>query len=59
MVLRKALVFNTVLGVTMPKEYTNALKVIRGDYFEVYLRDRKTIVIKKHGIPPQQITAAD
>ena len=59
MVLRKLLDFKGVLGVTLPKEFTNAIQVERGDYAEVYLRDRRTIVIKKHGVKPQKITISD
>jgi len=57
--LRKVLIFNTVLGLTLPKEYTNALKLNHGDYVEVFLRDTKTIVIKKHGVEPKKITVND
>lgn len=59
MTLRKLLSFNGILGITLPKEFTNALALSRGDYAEVYIRDSKTIVIKKHGVKPQQITTAD
>lgn len=59
MYLRKALIFNTILGVTIPKEYTKALAVERGDYLEVFLRDNKTIVIKKHGVKPNKLTTSD
>ncbi len=41
MKLRKVLTFNTILGLTLPKEYTNALGLNQGDYAEIYLRDRK------------------
>lgn len=59
MKLRKVSIFNTILGITIPKEYTNALDLEKGDYVEVYLRDRKSIVIKKHGVPPKRITVED
>lgn len=59
MYLRKMLIFNTVLGLTLPKELTNALGFERGSYAEVFLRDSKTIVIKRHGVKPQQVTTAD
>ena len=59
MYLRKVLIFNTVLGVTIPKEYTNALGLDRGGYVELFLRDRRTLVIKKHGVEPKKITTAD
>ncbi len=59
MYLRKVLIFNTVLGLTLPKELTNALGLIRGSYVEVYLRDSKTVVVKRHGTEPKQITVAD
>ncbi len=57
--MRKVSLFNTILGITLPKEMTNALGLSQGDYVEVYLRDRKTIVIKKHGVEPKKITIQD
>ena len=57
--LRKALRFNSVLGLTLPKEFTNALGINRGDYLEVFLRDSKTIVVKRHNTKPQILTIAD
>lgn len=57
--LRKMLVFKNILGVTLPKEYTNALGLEKGGYCEVFLRDNKNIVIKKHGVEPQKLTTAD
>lgn len=59
MVLRKILLFNTILGLTLPKEYTNKLDLERGDYAEVFLRDSKTIVIKRHGTPINKLTVKD
>jgi hypothetical protein len=59
MVLRKLLIFNTVLGVTLPKQFTAALGVEGHDYVEVYLRDNKTIVIKPHRTEPKKITVHD
>lgn len=59
MVLRKLLLFSTILGVTLPKEITNAARLEKGQYVEVYLRDNKTIVIKRHGTEPKLITTAD
>lgn len=59
MVLRKLLKFNTVLGVTLPKEFTNALNVEARQYVEVFLRDNKTIVIKPHRTEPKKITIND
>ena len=57
--LRKVLYFNTVFGLTLPKEFTASLGVKKGDYFEAFLRDGKTIVLKKHGVKPQRLTGAD
>ena len=51
--------FNTILGLTLPGEFTNALGLKRGDYVEVYLRDRKAIVVKRHGVQPKKITVDD
>lgn len=48
MVLRKLMLFSTILGITLPKDYTNALGLEKGQYIELYLRDRKTLVIKPH-----------
>jgi len=59
MKLRKVLMFNTTLGLTLPGEFTNALGLSRGDYVEVYLRDRKAIVVKRHGVQPKKITVDD
>jgi antitoxin component of MazEF toxin-antitoxin module len=59
MVLRKLLLFNTTLGVTFPKEFSNALELEHGKHVEVYLRDNKTIVIKPHRIEPKKITVDD
>lgn len=59
MQLRKVLNFSNVLGLTLPKVYTNAMSLNHGDYVEVNLRDRNTIVVKKHGIPPKKITIND
>ncbi len=57
--MRKIVQFNTILGLTLPKEYTNALGLERGDYAEVFLRDNKTIVIKRHGVPINRLTIKD
>lgn len=59
MVLRKVIKMNTVHGVSIPKEFANALGLDFGDYVEVYLRDKKTIVVKPHKNPPKQITVHD
>ncbi len=59
MKLRKVLVFNTILGLTLPGEFTNALDLKRGDYLEVYLRNKRAIIIKKHNVKPQRITVDD
>jgi len=57
--LRKVIRFNSIVGLTLPKEFSNALGLAFGNYAEVFLRDNKTIVIKKHGVEPKKITTAD
>ena len=59
MEMRKILHFNSALGLTLPKEFTRALGLERGNYAEVFLRDNKTIVIKRHGVKPNKITIED
>lgn len=59
MEMRKILHFNSALGLTLPKEYTRALGFERGNYAEVFLRDNKTIVIKRHGVKPNKLTIGD
>lgn len=54
--LRKVLSFNTLLGLTLPGEYTDALGLSKGDYAEVHLQDRETIIVKRHKTPMQKIT---
>lgn len=48
MELRKVLKFNTVLGFTIPKTFIQHLEIDRGDYVEVSLGAKGTIIIKKH-----------
>lgn len=57
--LRKMLKFNTILGITLPKQYTNALCLAHGDYVEIYLRDNHTIVLKTHRTKAKKITVDD
>jgi len=57
--MRKVLHFNSALGLTLPKEFCKALGLERGNYIEVFLRDNKTIVIKRHGVKPNKITIED
>ncbi len=57
--LRKVLDFKGIVGITIPKEMSNALDIVPKDYVEVYLRDKRTVVIKKHGIEPKKITIYD
>jgi hypothetical protein len=59
MYLRKVLGFNTVLGVTIPKEFANPLRLEKGKYIEMFLRDDRTIVIKPHRIEPKKIGLND
>ena len=55
MQLRKLLNFNNILGLTLPKEYTNAIGVKGKDYVEVYLASNLSIIIKRHDMPPKKI----
>ena len=48
MQLRKVLKFNTVLGITLPKEYTKILELDHGDYVEISLKADRIISIQKH-----------
>lgn len=57
--LRKVLAFNTAVGITLPKEFTSVLNLKHGDYAEIYLRDRKAIIVKRHGVEPKKITVND
>jgi len=57
--IRKVLTFNSILGLTLPKELTNALGLTRDSYVEVFLRDKHTIVVKKHQIRSYRLTTAD
>jgi len=57
--IRKVLRFNTAFGLTIPKEFANALGLEIGKYCEVYLRDKKSIIIKRHGVEPKKITVND
>lgn len=59
MVLRKLMLFSTILGITLPKEYTNALGLEKGQYIELYLKDRKTLVIKPHKADLNKVTIHD
>ena len=59
MKLRKVLAFGTALGLTLPKEFTGVLMLERGDYVEIYLKDMKTIIVKRHGVKPKNITIKD
>jgi len=59
MTLRKVLVFNTSLGLTLPPEYAEALGIQKGDYLELYLRDKETVVIKRHKPDTNPITKKD
>lgn len=59
MELRKMILFSTILGLTIPKQYTNALGLSKGDYAEVYLKDKETLIIKRHGVKPKGITIED
>lgn len=57
--VRKVLTFNQTLGITFPKEYTNALSLSRGDHVEVFLSDRKTIIVRKLDMQPHKLKPSD
>ena len=59
MIYRKILQFTNIMGITFPKEFTNTLKLKRGDLVEMYLKDADTIVIKRHKKTPKGITLND
>jgi antitoxin component of MazEF toxin-antitoxin module len=59
MEMRKVLKFNTVLGLTLPKQFTNTLDISHGDYLEVFLANDHTIVIKKHKESSNKITQSE
>lgn len=59
MVLRKVLQLHKTLALTLPREYGEAIGIKKGDYIEVYLKDNKTIIVKKHGIKPKGISLDD
>lgn len=48
MELRKVTKYNTVLGITIPKEYCNALGIEAGDYVEVNLLDDDSLLVMTH-----------
>lgn len=56
MVLRKVLNFGDILGVSLPKEYANALGLKPKTYVQVYLLDEDTIVIQKQEINKPKLT---
>jgi len=56
MVLRRILNFGDILGLSLPKEYTNALGLKPKSYVQVYLLDEDTIVIQKQKIDRPKLT---
>jgi antitoxin component of MazEF toxin-antitoxin module len=48
MVVRKVLLFKNILGLTLPKRYTDALDLRWHDQIEVYLTNEGTILLQKH-----------
>ena len=48
MQLRKVLQFNTSLGLTLPKEYTQFIDIEKGDYIELSLGPGQALTIRKH-----------
>ena len=59
MTLRKVLQLAQTLAVTLPRNYCETIGIKKADYVEVYLKDNKTIIIKKHGKQPNKITLDD
>lgn len=47
MVIRKVLLFKTILGFTIPKEYAKALNLERGSYVQIYLGKNNSLVVIK------------
>lgn len=47
MVIRKVLLFNTILGFTIPKEYAKALGLERGSYVSIFLGKNKSLIVLK------------
>jgi bifunctional DNA-binding transcriptional regulator/antitoxin component of YhaV-PrlF toxin-antitoxin module len=50
---------NGVFAVTIPAVVARTIELDRGDYMELYVRDRKTIVLKKHGTKPKGVGLTD
>ena len=59
MTLRKVVQLGTVLAITLPRPYCEAIGLKKGGYAEVYLKDGKTIIVKNHGKEPKGITIHD
>lgn len=56
MVIRKVLLFKTILGFTIPKEYAKALDLERGDYVQVHLGKNKCLIVLKRNDDFTKIT---
>lgn len=48
MKLRSVLRFNGSVGFTIPREFKEILGLHWKDHVEIYLKDDKTIVVRKH-----------
>lgn len=59
MYLRKVLNFKDILGMTIPGAISRALGIKHGDHVEVYLGDKKTILVRKHEVDPIKIKLDD
>ncbi len=59
MVIRKVLLFNTILGFTIPKEYANALKLEKGSYVQIFLGQNKSLIVLKREEKFNKITRLD
>lgn len=51
MYLRRLYKYNSTLGLTLPKEIKDHLKLHRGDYLELWIYSPETVIFRKHEIP--------
>lgn len=49
--LRRLYKYNSTLGLTLPKKAAEHLKLNRGDYLEMWIYDKDTMIIKRHEVP--------
>lgn len=53
MILRRVLKFNSTLGFTIPREYSEAMGLHWKDYVEILFIDEGKILIRKHRLSDQ------